>query len=134
MTDDDIASIETALDVELPENYKELLHQVDEHFGNAPYPFPFPNDCYFVTGPKELIELNVVLWTCPDGAWSDVAEPTDYFFIGDDGCGNYYCIDPDDEDSAVYFLCHDPLDFRESASSLMEYIAGLMASIDSTEA
>ena len=125
MTHDQIVSIESALDLELAENYKESLHLVDNQYGNAPFPFRFPHNRHFVTGPEELIELNKLLWSSPEGCWSDVAEPIDYFFIGKDGCGNYYCIDPDDDDSPVFFLCHDPLEFYESAPSLMEFIGQL---------
>lgn len=118
-----IDEIEAELSIELPEFYKAGLRQVDAAFGNPPFPFDSEE---FLTGADEVIELNESVGTSAPADWDNVADPADYFFIGHDGCGNYFAIDPDDDASPVYYLIHDPLDLIETAPTLFEFIEMLV--------
>ncbi|MEM9186365.1 MAG: SMI1/KNR4 family protein [Planctomycetota bacterium] len=121
MTKDDFEQIESSLNVELPDNYKELLQKVAEQHRSTPYLF----DRHLLLETSELVQLNQQIWASTSEDWSDVADPGDYFYIGEDGCGNYHCIDMDDDETAVFFLCHDPIGFDEQAPSLEEFISQL---------
>lgn len=61
--------------------------------------------------------------------WSEF-EPGDYMAIGGDGCGNYYIVDPDDEESPVHLLSHDPVGIEEGYETVQQYCEAVSRTIN----
>lgn len=47
--------------------------------------------------------------------------PDELFVIGEDGCGNYYAIRHEEEDSAVFFFDHERDEIQQCAESLEDF-------------
>jgi len=77
---------------------------------------------YFLESSDQVFELNQrvrtpgVPWLEDDGPW-----PNRFFVIGDDQCGNYYAIDTDAENAAVYFYDHETGRIDQEADGLRAY-------------
>lgn len=110
---DDIERVEEALGVELPIAYCELLVSLPAEFKGSMGSF---FSLGLIADPELLIKINRIVQS---GEWED-CDAEEYFVIGEDGCGNYYLIDPDDESTPIYFLEHDPPGFSESIGSIEE--------------
>ena len=103
----DIAKIEKQLKIELPDFYKNFM-------------MAYPKELYedwcsisqmeFIDSPQDIIKINEDVRKSPhldiDG---------EYFVIGVNGCGDYFVIDLNDDESPVYFWNHEVEDFDEES-------------------
>jgi hypothetical protein len=136
MTDAELAEIEERLSVALPGAYRAFLLPYPAELIAAKKDFGWkkesPSDKQLVNDAAQLIELNEDVrepgtpWTAEDGPW-----PTRYFVVGDDLCGNYWCIDLDGPGADVWFYDHDLGDFEPQFSSLDEFAAELLRDVES---
>ena len=135
MTAADIDAVEAALAVMLPGHYRGFL---------LAYPQPLldnkldlgwvqeaPADRQLYNNPARLIELNRDV-RLPGTPWVGEAGdpwPDNYFVIGDDQCGNYWCVDLFTPDPGVWFYDHDLGAFERQHDSLGEFGESLLAEI-----
>jgi len=125
MTDADLAKIETELDIELPDYYRAFVQNY------PPLLLAIPNGpylCELSNSAENVIQLNRLVRTFNSFEW-----PDEYLVIGESGCGDYYAIDIDDEDSSVYLWNHEQGDFSddEEVDSLPEFAGQLIQSYES---
>src|SRR5690349_11646596 len=105
MTDAELAKIESELELELPDYYREFMRN---------YPAPLlaipngPSLGQLSNSPDHIIELNRIVRMMQCFDW-----PEEYLAIGESGCGDYYAIDMDDEYSSVYLWNHEQGDFAD---------------------
>lgn len=106
--------VEGELGISLPGAYRDFLVSLDseEVAKNNESFFSF---CLLGSAAALIRENQLVHFDDIPGC--DLDEP---FVIANDGCGNVWVIDADDEDSAVYFAEHDPQGFSERAPSLAD--------------
>jgi hypothetical protein len=89
-----------------------------------------PADRQLYNTPTRLIQLNQDVrapgtpWVGESGAW-----PDQYFVIGDDQCGNYWCIDRQGLDPAIWFYDHEVGAFERHHDSLQQFAAYLLVYI-----
>ena len=132
MTAKDLKRIEDELAIELPTAYRKFvlrypkaLLELKRTFGKHS---EGPADRELLNDPDALIELNEMIQS------SDNMDdfPPEYFLIGDDGCGNYYVLDTDEENSPVYFWNHERSDFDafEEKESIHVFAADLLAPVE----
>jgi len=111
MTTLDIENIEKSLDILLPEYYKKFMFN---------YPLDFANestaDYELISYPEKLIEENINAYK---DLWGKQLNKQ-YFIIGENGCGDYFLIDLD-QDNGVFSFFHDNQSFYIVANSLIEY-------------
>jgi hypothetical protein len=135
MTDADVAALEAALAVTLPDHYRRFL---------LAYPRPLldnkldlgwvqeaPADRQLVNNPARLIELNRAV-RLPGTPWVGEAGdpwPARYFVVGDDQCGNYWCVDLLTVDPGVWFYDNELGAFERQHASLDEFGESLLAEI-----
>ena len=112
MTEVDLALIQSELDLEVPEYYREFILNYPEAL-HAPGCHAWQVELSDVA--NHVITLNHQVRSSQSIDWED-----EYFVIGESGCGDYYAIDIDDVESPVYFWNHDIGDFddREELESL----------------
>ncbi len=55
--------------------------------------------------------------------------PENYFVIGDDQCGDYWCVDLRTADPGVFFYDHEIGAFERQHDSLHEFAESLLADI-----
>lgn len=112
----DLQNIESRLALLLPDAYRELLLKGVTLDGSLPEP-------YLKQEVKELLITNLQLRMTPrKDAFAGAAWPSKYVCIGDDGCGNYYCIAADDPGCEVFLFDHDENAFMPVSGNLREYI------------
>ncbi len=119
MSEDDITRAEEELGVEFPESYRRFLGALavdpSDDYRDKVWQF---NGEVFDTA-DALIQVNQQLsgsdWL-EDTEWEDT-ELDDLLAVAGDGCGNYFLIDPADDQSEVFFLSHDPVEFYEAFPS-----------------
>lgn len=120
MDSGEIKSIESELDIELPELYLELLlNYPTALLGEGVH----ASEVELLNSPSSLIELNKFVREA-NGIDIDAS----HFLIGESGCGDYYFIDLDEDESSVYFWNHDICDFDEDeeSGSLLEHAGKLL--------
>lgn len=115
MTLTDIAAIEEALAIRLPDFYQKIL------LNYPPALHAADREEYLWSEAKDIIEMNQMMQTIEHA-----------MLIGDDGCGNYYFINTDNRDEAVLFIDHEaseeeePSDYRplltKQADTIEAYI------------
>jgi len=131
MTADDLARIQEELDVELPKTYREFVRKYPKTLLEAKRHMTKGDE-----SPAELELLNDAdaLIACNSGVQASQGLhdfPAEYFVIGQSGCGDYYAIDTDDDDSPVYFWNHEIGDFdeEEEHESLAAFAAELIRGV-----
>lgn len=115
ITNADISSIQTALDLELPDFYCDFV---------LDYPGLLLNACeesspiQLSNSADRIIQLNRDVRSSQHNDWEH-----EHFVIGESGCGDYYAIDVSAVDSPVYFWNHElgEFDDREESGSLLEF-------------
>ena len=139
MNSSDVERINDTLDCELPEFYEEfLLNYPDSLLTVAKSGVNADGDAY-TEGPADLELLNhadaiiSLNQEVPAIHWEN-EWPDEQFVIGDNGCGDYYTIDIDDEESPVFFFEHEQSDFDETAGSLEEFAGDLILKYTDFEA
>ncbi|NOY41000.1 MAG: SMI1/KNR4 family protein [Planctomycetes bacterium] len=112
MTKADFALIQSELDLELPDFYWEFVHDYPKAL-HAPGCHAWQVELLDLA--HRIITLNQQIRSFQTIDWEE-----EYFIIGESGCGDYYAIDIDDNESPVYFWNHDIGDFddREEIDSL----------------
>src|SRR4051812_32862681 len=109
MTLDGVSRIETALGITLPSDYKALVTNY------PPQLFEHAADFDLMDDPERVIAMNQDLRTSP---FYGVRWPEDYFAIGENGCGDYYCLDLSGRSPGALFFDHEIRRFEVRAPSL----------------
>lgn len=119
MTPDELAEVEGRLSLSIPDWYRQTLLRGVLIEGRDPHP-------YVYLSAKELLITNLTLRMSPrpdafcGGPW-----PADLLCIGDDGCGNFYCIRVEGSDKSVLLFDHEADEFEAVAKSLTAHFAQL---------
>lgn len=128
ISDRDIATIEERLGVALPENYADALRAgvlLNDQ----------PPGRYFYQDAIEILIANLELRMCPrSNAFGGADWPFDSICIGDDECGNYFCIGADDPTCQVLIFNHEENGFEPIAASLRQYLADIASMLANLEA
>ncbi|WP_425398783.1 SMI1/KNR4 family protein [Aeoliella sp.] len=115
VSEDDVLLVEGQLGVELPEVYRSWLITLPDSFSDAVSARIWKELGRIYIRPEEIIDYSRLLmgtsWL-QDTEWSGT-DVSDFVVIGDDVCGNYYVLDPDDSDPEVQYLIHDPEGLEE---------------------
>ena len=136
MTEAELAGVESRLGVLLPSHYRRFLLAYPQALIDAKLDLGHtqesPADRKFTSHPDRLIELNEEVresgtpWVGEAGdPW-----PDRYLVIGDDGCGNYYCLDLRAGDEGVWFYDHDAGGFERQFSDLGAFGRWLLEEIE----
>jgi hypothetical protein len=127
MSEVDVALLESSLGVVLPDHYRRFLLN---------YPSPLidnkrdlgwvreaPAERQLLNGAARLIHLNrdVRLPGTPWVGESGDPWPDNFFVVGDDQCGNFWCVNMLAEDRGVWFYDHDLGGFQRHHESLAEF-------------
>lgn len=119
MTPDELVEVERRLSLSIPDWYRQTLLRGVRIEGRDPHP-------YVYSSAKELLITNLTLRMSPrpdafcGGSW-----PADLLCIGDDGCGNYYCIRVGGSEKGVLIFDHEVDEFETVAKSLAAHFAQL---------
>ncbi len=116
----DLEKISDALTIDLPDSYCEFIEELEQYADASEY---FDNAISLDT--NYIIELNEIISSATNIAGLDFW-PEEYFAIGDDGCGNYFTIDIDEEDSPVLFYDHEADEFKQIDDTLNDFAAGIL--------
>jgi len=135
MTEAEVAAVESALKLVLPDHYRRFLlgypqALIDNKF-DLGWVEESPSDRQLSNNPARLIELNQDV-RLPGTPWVGRAGepwPDDYFVIGDDQCGNYWCVDLQTTDPGVWFYDHEAGAFQTQHASLAAFSESLLAEI-----
>lgn len=120
--------IEDRLGVKLPNAYRKLLidypqslHDTKLDLGWKQEPI---SERELYGDAERIICANVDQRRLSTQWFSDDIEPwPDHMLvIGDDQCGNYWCLDLRDSDDRVVFYDHDAGGFQDDSDSLAEYV------------
>jgi hypothetical protein len=134
MIESDITQIEAELALPLPSDYRKFLLDYPQALIDTKLDLGWmqeaPADRQLYNNPTRLIQLNQDVrapgtpWVGESGAW-----PDQYFVIGDDQCGNYWCIDRQGLDPAIWFYDHEVGAFERHHDSLTQFEAYLLVYI-----
>jgi hypothetical protein len=114
MTSSELDELEESLGIELPDSYRRAIGRLAR---KNPRGMLTQLVC---TDTQQLVEMNEhVSGFAPVAGLPDW--PDDLFVIGTDGCGNYYAIRHDEEDSPVLFFDHDRDELQQSADSIEDF-------------
>jgi hypothetical protein len=80
--------------------------------------FEHAADFDLMDDPARVVAMNRQVRT---GPFYGVTWPSPYFAIGENGCGDYYCLDLSLSQSPVIFFDHERRAFSERATSLKEW-------------
>jgi len=119
MTLDDIDSVEKALSLQLPAEYKQFITNYPRRLANTEAP-----DYACLDDAAVLISENQAV---RGGHFYGQEWPKDLFLIGTNGCGDSYAIDMTVSPVAVQFFDHERLEFVPFAPSLDSFVANLVA-------
>ena len=124
MTPEDIARIETELEVRLPKDYRALLQAYPFPPDSFTAEFAMPNDA------THLIETNRERSTqaLPPHNRGRTVPSSSYFEIGGDGGEESYLIDLAQQQSPVYVYDLETNELREAASDLQSFVEQCAAS------
>lgn len=112
MTHDDVSHLERELGITVPADYRALVTNYPPELYQHAADFDLMDDVAGVTAINR--ELRSV------GCWG-ITWPSHYFAIGEDGCGNYHCLDLMLSRSPVIFFDHETRSFIERAPSLQDW-------------
>ena len=126
MSPTELDEIEARFDLKLPADYREFLQAYPESLittqrrvGSTE---ESPSERDLVNTSAALIQYNEhvrapgVDWVRRGGPW-----PRSYFVIGDNQCGDYWCIDVDAGYSAVYWYDHERGIFERHHESVQDF-------------
>jgi hypothetical protein len=135
MTAAEVAAVESALSVTLPGHYRWFLlaypQPLLDNKRDLGWVHEAPAERQLYNSPSRLIELNRDV-RLPGTPWVGEAGepwPDNYFVIGDDKCGNYWCVDLHADDPGVWFYDHDLGAFERLHGSLGEFGESLLVEI-----
>lgn len=132
MTESEIIDVENELG-DLPAAFRSFLLSLPASFDEELAFQIGVNHGHVYLSPQALLQANLALidadsWLA-DTEWSEL-ELEDYLVIGGDGCGNYYIVDPDDDESPVQLLSHDPVGIADGYESVQDYCNSVRRTID----
>ena len=112
MTHEDVSQIERELRITVPADYRALVTDY------PPALFQHAPDFDLMDDPVRVVAMNreVRASSFYGGKW-----PAQHFAIGENGCGDYYCLDLSRSGSPVIFFDHEVRSFVERAPSLQEW-------------
>jgi hypothetical protein len=135
MREAEVAAMESELALTLPGHYRQFLlaypQQLLDIKLNLGWVEEAPADRHLCNTSARLIELNREV-RLPGTPWVGEAGgpwPDHYFVVGDDQCGNYWCVDLRTADAGVWFYNHELGQFERHYGSLEEFGASLVAEI-----
>ena len=135
MSETDVVTIEAALGMRLPDHYRRFLLSYPpalmDNKRDLGWVREAPADRQLSNIAARLIHLNRDV-RLPGTPWVGEAGdpwPNNFFVIGDDQCGNYWCVDLQTEDSDVWFYNHDLGAFEHEYGSLAEFGEQLLSDI-----
>lgn len=129
MTPEDIKRIEEKFSIVAPRDWVQVMLNYPEKLATLAMPdgslireYDLCNDADF------LIELNdeVRLEPITDGDYSLLEWPEPILVIGDDGGGDYFCLDVGDPEGLVWRFDHIRCQFYDYADSVTQYVAALI--------
>jgi len=133
MTDADVGAIEARFGIQLPADYRRFLLAYPAELiatkKNLGWKQESPAERELYNNPARSIQYNEdarrpgTPWTPDDGPW-----PEHFFIIGDDQCGNYWCVDLDGA-PGVWFYDHDTGDFEPVALSIEEFARDVLLEV-----
>ena len=112
MTHTDVSQIERVLGVTVPIDYRALVTDYPPELFQHAADFELPDD------PARVVEINREVRT---GPCHGVSWPAHYLAIGENGCGDYHCLDLSRNASPVIVFDHETRSFVERARSLKEW-------------
>jgi hypothetical protein len=112
MTHDDVSRIERELSITALSDYRALVTDY------PPELFQPAADLDLMDDPECVVAMNREVRT---GPFYGVTWPAQYFAIGENGCGDYHCLDLSRSASPVIFFDHETRSFVERARSLQEW-------------
>jgi len=112
MTHNDVLRIERELGITVPGDYQALVTDYPAEL------FQYAADFDLMDDSERLIAMNRQVRS---GPFYGAEWPAHYFAIGEDGCGDYYCLDLTRSSSPVIFFDHETRSFVELARSLQEW-------------
>lgn len=129
MNQSDVSRIGSSLGFDLPEFYRDLLLDFPAELAAV-----FPSDCSpderrLFNTPAPIISTNSLVRRPdhlvdpddPDSRW-----PDRYLIIGMDISCNFYCINRNAKNSAVYFWFHENGDFEKYATNVRKFASELI--------
>ena len=120
--------IENRLGIALPNAYRQLLSDYPQRLHDTKLDLGWKqepiSDRELYGDAERIIRANVDQRRFPTPWFSDDVEPwPDHMLvIGDDECGNYWCIDLRESCDRVLFYNHDLGGFEDDSDSLAEYV------------
>jgi hypothetical protein len=112
MTQDDVSQIERELGITVPSAYRALVTDYPPEW------FQHAADFDLMDDPARVVAMNREIRT---GPFYGVIWPSGYFAIGENGCGDYYCLDLSRSQSPVVFFDHERRAFVDRAASLQDW-------------
>jgi hypothetical protein len=135
MTESELSDIEERLAVALPDDYRSFMLRYPPGLASAkkdlgwvqesPSQRQLVDDAALLAGLNEDVRRPGTPWTAGDGPW-----PDRYFVIGEDLCGNYWCIDLAVGGAGVWSYDHDTGGFERQFGSLGEFAAELLRDVE----
>lgn len=114
MNANEIDALEDSLGIVLPEAYVSMLRRLHKRPLRGILAELVCTDGQAVVSLNERVSHFDAVAGLP--AW-----PDELFVIGEDGCGNYYAIRHEEEDSAVFFFNHERDEIQQCAKSLEDF-------------
>jgi hypothetical protein len=135
MTEAEVAAVETELGVRLPRHYRRFLLEYPQALIDTKLDLGWvqeaPADRQLYNKAARLVALNRDV-RLPGTPWVGEAGdpwPNNYFVIGDDQCGNYWCVDLQTADTGVWFYDHEIAAFERQYDSLADFGESSLAEI-----
>ena len=138
MTEAELAHIESVLKLTLPRDYRGFVAHYPQWLTDAVWDLGWTResvaDRHFYNSPQKVIETNLDVrlpgtpWVGEDDPW-----PERFLAIGDDQCGNYWCVDIETPDAGVWFYNHELGEFERQHPSLQAYGESLLRDIEEFE-
>jgi hypothetical protein len=136
MPDVDVNLIEQRLGVKLPPAYRALLLAYPRRLRDTKLDLRWKrepvSERQLYGDPGRVLAQNLDVRK-PGTPWVGEAGgpwPAGMLVIGDDQCGNYWCLDLDAGGDAVWFYDHDVGGFERYAASLAEYVEGTIRYVE----
>lgn len=125
MTNDDIARIQEATGITLPQHYVDVVTNYPAELINTEAP-----DFGLFDDPKQIIEEN---HSVRKNGYFGEKWPDHYFIIGHNGCGDYYVIITDSTRFTVGFADHEIMACNDFADGLQDFIQKLLQEMGKEE-
>ena len=126
MEEDEISNID------LPEWYKNFMSayppELAVEFFDLGWEKEYISKRQLLSEWPAVLELNLDLRSSDGTQWHNGGPwPEPYLAIGDDRCGNYWCIKLGAEDKTIYFYDHDTGDFEVEHDSIRGFILEILS-------